>query len=397
MKFDFSGQRVLVTGGTGFIGGRLVERLVLECNANVRVLVRNFSRASRIARFPVEMVLGDMTEPSDLKKAVSECDIVFHCAWEVQDSESMERRVNLQGTKNLLEAALDAGTKRVIHLSTVLVYGAMPDGDFDETTPYRDPGNAYGRCNLDAEEMAISYTEKHRLPVSVLQPTIVYGPYGRAWTIGVLKQLKAGRVILVNGGDGLCNAVYIDDMVSAILLAAVKDNAVGEVFLISGENPVTWREFYGAYERMLGFSSTASMSAKEAEAYFAKIRRKGSLFKEAASIIREEQTVRQRVLATREVSTLVNVARQLLPEQLKRTLRRRMSNSNGLHHAKIAPEAEKPILALHPSIVRVNAARATARVDKAKRLLGYQPAFSFESGMALTEQWARWANFLEKN
>ena len=130
-KFDFSGKRVLVTGGTGFIGGRLVEKLVLECNAKVRVLVRNFASASRIARFPIEMVHGNVTESDDVQAAVDGCDIVFHCAWEVQDSLSMERRVNVEGTRNVLQAALQAGVQRVVHLSTVLVYGATPDGDFD--------------------------------------------------------------------------------------------------------------------------------------------------------------------------------------------------------------------------------------------------------------------------
>lgn len=393
-QFDLSGKRVFVTGGTGFIGGRLVERLVLECNARVRVLVRNFARASRIARFPVDMVHGDVTEPGDVEEAVSECDIVFHCAWEIQESESMERRVNVQGTRNVLEAALHAGVKRVVHLSTVLVYGATADGDLDETTPC-DPDNAYAKSNLETEKIALSYTEGFGLPVVVLQPTIVYGPFGRAWTVGVLKQLKKGRTILVNGGDGLCNAVYIDDMVSAILLGAMKDKAVGEIFLISGEQPVTWREFYGRYERMLGFSSTVSMSAAEAEAYYSRKCRKGSIFKETLSIMREEQPVRQRVLGTFEVNTLMNVARRLLPKQVKQSLRRRISNYNGTHQPQVLTKEEKPILPLHPSIVRVNAVKARACIDKAKQLLGYQPAFDFESGMRLTEQWARWANFLD--
>lgn len=391
-KFDFSGKRVLVTGGTGFIGGRLVEKLVLECNAKVRVLVRNFASASRIARFPIEMVHGNVTESDDVQAAVDGCDIVFHCAWEVQDSLSMERRVNVEGTRNVLQAALQAGVQRVVHLSTVLVYGAMPDGDFDETTS-RNPDNAYAKSNLETEKLAVSYAG-NGLAVSVLQPTIVYGPYARAWTVGVLNQLKRGRVILVNGGDGLCNAVYIDDMVSAILLAAVKNEAIGEVFLISGERPVTWKEFYGSYEQILGFSSTVSMTAAKAEAYYTRKFRKGRLFKEAFSIMREEGSVRQRVLETREVNALMKIARQLLPKQIKQTLRSRFS-SNGIHQPQGVTGVEKPILPLHPSIIKVNAAKSGACMDKAKRLLGYRPVFDFESGMRLTEQWARWANYLD--
>ncbi len=391
---DFSRKRVLVTGGTGFIGGRLVEKLVLECQANVRVLVRNFARASRIARFPVEMMQGDVTNSEDVKRAVNQCNIVFHCAWEVKDSESMERRVNVEATCNVFEAARLAGVERVVHLTTVLVYGTLPDGDFDETTP-RHPENAYAAANLETEKLALSYRKRYGLPVTILQPTVVYGPFGRAWTVGVLNQLKSGRVILVNGGNGLCNAVYIDDMVGAMLLAAVKDRAVGEIFLIAGQQPITWREFYAGYERMLGYSSTVSMSASEAVAYFNRKRQKGSLVREALSIMRAEGRTRQRLRRTVEVDLLVKTARLLLPRQIKRSLRRRINNSNGMYEPQNKPEQQKPILMLHPSIVRVNASKARARIDKAQKLLDYRPVFDFKSGMRLTEQWARWANFLE--
>ena len=110
--------------------------------------------------------------------------------------------------------------------------------------------------------------------------------------------------------------------------------------------------------------------------------------------MREEGSVRQRVLETREVSALMKIARQLLPKQIKQTLRSRFS-SNGIHQAQGVTGVEKPILPLHPSIIKVNAAKSGACIDKAKRLLGYRPVFDFESGMRLTKQWARWANYLD--
>ncbi len=145
---------------------------------------------------------------------------------------------------------------------------------------------------------------------------------------------------------------------------------------------------------MLGFSGTVSMSAAEAETYYTRKFQKGRLLKEAFSIMREEGSVRQRVLETREVNALMKVARKVLPKQVKQTLRSRISN-NGLHQQQVVAGDEKPILPLHPSIIEVNAAKSKACIDKAKRLLGYRPAFDFDSGMGLTEQWASWANFMD--
>jgi nucleoside-diphosphate-sugar epimerase len=395
-QFDLSGKRILVTGGTGFIGGRLVERLVLEGDSDVRVLVRNFAHASRIARFPIEMVHGDVTKPGDVERAVSDCEVVIHCAYGNSGSKEMQRLVNVAGTENVLAAALHAGVKRVVHLSTVAVYGTTPDGDLDETALRRYSGGVYADSKLDAENIALDYARRHGLPVAVLQPTVVYGPFAPVWTVNVLRQLKTGRMILVNGGNGLCNPVYVDDVVSAILLAAVKEEAVGEVFLISGEQPVTWRDFYGRYERMLGTSRTVSMSVPEAEAYYArKQRRVNGVIKETLSILQEEPLVRQRLLRTSQVTALMRIARLLLPKQIRQSFKSRVSRSITGGQSQTVPEGKKPIHLLDPSLVQFYAAKTRVRIDKAKRMLNYQPLFDFESGMELTEQWAKWANLLD--
>ena len=394
MQFALSGRQVLVTGGTGFIGGRLVERLVLECNADVRVLVRNYARVSRIARFPIELVPGDVTQPDDVERAASGCEVIFHCAYGNSGSDRMRRLVNVEGTRNVLEAALHSGAERIVQISTLLVYGITSNGDLDETAPRRYSGHVYSDSKLDAEKLAFDCVEKHGLPVAILQPTAVYGPFDLGWTIGVLQTLKTGRMILVNGGNGLCNAVYVDDVVSAMLLAAVKEEAVGEAFLISGEQPVTWRDFFDRYAHMLAISGTVSMSAAEAKAYSAKRQKRTSIVKETLSILREEPLVRRRVLQTREANALMKIIRLLLPKQIHQSLKRQIGISERDCPLEAASVGEKPIHPLDPYMVQFYATKTRVRVDKAKRMLGYQPDFDFESGMRLTEEWARWANLL---
>lgn len=400
-QLNLAGKRVFVTGGTGFIGGRLIEKLVLEQQADVRVLVRNFARACRIARFPIEMVHGDVTQPDDLQRAVKGCEIVFHCAaLGSKGSRQVRHRVNVEGTRNVLSASLQAGVERVVHLSSLTVYGNTPDGDLDETAPRRYSGNIYSDTKLDGEKVAFEYIENHGLPVAILQPAMVYGPFGDYWTIYTLQKLKTERFILVNGGDGLCNPVYIDDVINAMLLAAVKKEAVGQAFLISGEQPVTWREFFNRYAHMLGDADITSMSETELlKAYRAQKQRKNKgLLKETLSILREERLIRRRLFRTPEMTAMKKLGRSLLPRPVRQSLKQQFKSKSNSNSNKREPlvttEGEKPIQLMSPSNIQFYAHKTRVRIDKAKQMLGYQPAFDLESGMRLTEQWARWANLL---
>lgn len=397
MQGNLAGKRVLVVGGTGFVGSRLVERLVTECGARVRVLVRNYANAVRIARLSVEMVTGDVNNVGELERAADGCEIIFHCAYGNTGDGPAQRAVTVDGTRNVLTAAARAKAARVVYLSTLSVYGRMPDGDLDENAPRSYAGGNYADTKLDAEKVAFEVSRQHGLPLVVLQPTIIYGPYGPLWTVEALKKLKTTGVLLVNDGSGFCNAVFIDDVVSAILLAATKPEAVGEAFLISGEQPVTWREFYGRYERMLGVSNTVSMSAAEAKAYYSRRQKEKRLAGELRRVLREEVATRERILQTPEAQRLLKTTRRAMPDALWGSLKKRVKGND--ESALLPTLAEAGVStgepeALHPLDIYLNGAKTRVRIDKAKKLLGYQPAFDFEAGMAVTEQWARWANLL---
>ena len=392
-QVDLAGKRCLVTGGTGFIGGRLVERLVAEHGAEVRVLVRNVSRAARIARFPVQMVSGDVAERADVERALEGCALVFHCAYgSVADPEG-QRRVTVGGTENVLAAALSRGAERVVNVSTLAVYGATGDGDLDESAPREHIGDPYADTKLDAENLVLDYARNRGLPATVLQPTMVYGPFGPAWTIRILNDMAAGRVILVNGGDGLCNPVYVDDVVSAMLHAAVEEAAVGEAFLISGPEAVTWKEFYGRHERMLGFESTVDMTAAEAEADFERRFGRKGLAREGLAILRGDPALRRRIKASSEVQAALKVGRVLVPRSARKALQQRLRGKRPAQPPG-ADGAARPVLPMAPAGIRMHAAKTRVRIDKARKLLGYEPAFGFEAGMQLTEEWARWASLV---
>jgi nucleoside-diphosphate-sugar epimerase len=394
MQADFRGKRCLVTGGAGFIGGRLVEHLAAE-GAEVRVLVRDLSKASRIGRYPVELVRGDVGDEADVRRAVEGHEHVFHCAYGNAGDEAAMRRVTVDGTGFVAEACLDQGA-RLVHVSTVAVYGSAGDGALDESVTPRPAGDFYAETKLEAEQLVLEAAAGRGLAASVIQPTVVYGPFAPAWTVRILNELRTGRVILVDGGEGLCNVVYVDDVVQGMRLAALRDEALGEAFLISGPEPVTWRAFYAAYEDMLGLSSHVELTAAQAHKLFDDLFGKKHLLREGLSIVRESGSLRRRIKTTSEVQTLLRAARVVVPQGVRRSLKDRITGRSRREGSAPAPAApEKPIHPMAPAGIEMARSRTAVKIDKARSLLGYEPAFDFETGMARVAEWARWAGLAE--
>jgi nucleoside-diphosphate-sugar epimerase len=246
---------------------------------------------------------------------------------------------------------------------------------------------------LEAERIALYYAEQRGLPVVVLQPTAVYGPFAPVWTTEVIEQLSRGRLILVDGGEGICNAIYIDDLIRAMLLAATKEGIAGEVFLISGESSVTWREFFGSYEHMLGVRATVSMSSAEAKTYWEQ-QNKGML-KELINLFREDPIIRQRIFGTRKGAALKRFAQSVVPVKVWGSMKKEISVNGGV--PKLKDPDRNSIIPLTPEAIEFYRSKRRVSIDKAKQLLGFRPAFDLQTGMRLTEKWAQWANLLNRS
>jgi nucleoside-diphosphate-sugar epimerase len=180
-----------------------------------------------------------------------------------------------------------------------------------------------------------------------------------------------------------------------MLLAAVKPEAAGEAFLLSGAQPVTWREFYAAYEAMLGVSATVSMSRAQADAHYRAAARRKSLPREMLAILRQDRNLRWRIEATREGNALLELSRRLAPRGMRQGIKERLGMRDtpppALPPVEPAPPP-KPILPSHPAASRFMAAKTAVSIAKARRLLGYEPGYDLARGMRLTKEWARWAN-----
>lgn len=394
-EISLSNSKILVTGATGFIGGRLVEILSMKHQAAITALVRDFSRTPRIACFPIKMISGDITDFAKVNRAMAGCELVFHCVYGNKGEDKERVKATVRGTENILKAALENKVKKVIYLSTVSVYGNTKDGIVDENTRKNKPKDVYGRSKLTAERFAISYSKKWEVPLVILQPSVVYGPYGDYWTIHQIRQMKNGMIILVDGGKGLSNPVYVDDVVNAMLLSAVKDIPLAETYIISGDEPVTWKEFYSKYEKMIQEKSTVDMTVGEASDFYTKFRKENSTLMRIVRAFRKDLTFRMFILGLPMVDRILHFMDKILPRaswiMIKTYFKHDHSNIND---KIISEDQKKPIHVLDKSGLQFYNRKTAFSIEKAKKLLGYRPQFSLQKGMLLTEKWAKWANLL---
>ena len=258
---DLNGKSVLVTGAGGFIGSRLSEMLV-EARANVHVLLRSGVDFDAYQKLGCRPFRGDITLTDSLPPAVEGCQYVFHCAVGGGDL-TESRRINVEGTLNLLRAAKEAGVQRAVHVSSISVHGSILPPDAPEIVredqPFVTTGGEYDVSKAEGEQAALKFGRENNLEVVAIRPTLVYGPKSTTWTTTPLERIKYEQMALVGGGIGIANLVYIDDLVYAMMLAATVQGAAGEAYFISGPETPTWREVIDKYARLLKKPSPPSL------------------------------------------------------------------------------------------------------------------------------------------
>ena len=246
---------VLVTGASGFLGGRLAEVLANE-GEQVTVLARTSSDLRHLSAFApgrLRVVRGDLTDSESLLEAVRDVTHVFHCAAASTDWTSMETyfESNVRGTEMLLEAALKARQlQRFIHVSTTDVYG-YPVIPCTETGEIQDVGLPYNRTKILAEE-AVWQASREELPVTVVRPATIYGPRGKAFVTDIADLLRKGQMAYIGGGRATGGFLYIDNAVAAMIAAARSSEAEGQVYNLADGTGATWNAYVAALAEGLG-------------------------------------------------------------------------------------------------------------------------------------------------
>ncbi len=244
---------VLVTGASGFLGGRLVEMLVLQ-GEQVTVLARPSSDLRHLSGLAgVRAVLGDLTESAAVAKAARGVTEIFHCAAASTDWAPMGvfLQSNVTGTETLLAEAWQLpGLQRFLHVSTTDGYG-YPATPCAETAALRDVGLPYNRTKILAEQAVWSSSRKG-LPVTVVRPATIYGPRGRAFVKDIAGLLQSRQMAYIGSGRARGGFLYIDNAVDAMIAAARSPAAQGQAYNLTDGTDVKWKEYVMALADGLG-------------------------------------------------------------------------------------------------------------------------------------------------
>jgi dihydroflavonol-4-reductase len=250
-------MRLLVTGGTGFIGSHLAaegrrrgaEVVVLgltdrpEEQANVQLL----------SKMGVEVLPGSITDTELCRRAVQGVTHIFHLAVAMREggkSDEFFESINLEGTRRLLEAASVQRVERFVYCSTIGIYGHRAPGITREDSPLA-PGNVYERTKVAAERVVREFVEQCGLPATVLRPADVYGPRDQR-LLKLFKGVSRGRFPLFGSGSGRRHMVYVDDVVSAFFQACERSEALGEGLIVAGPSVCTLRDLLDEITRATG-------------------------------------------------------------------------------------------------------------------------------------------------
>ncbi len=243
-------MKVAVTGATGFVGGALARALLAQGH-EVVALARPTSRREPLAHLDITWVIGDVVDRGSLRGLFDGVDWLIHAAGMLGQAgvpESAYMQLHEQGTNNVLSEAETASVSRILYVSSPGVLGPISGLSADETAPLA-PSNPYERSKAAAEQLTLVHV-KAGLPVIIARPEFIYGP-GDVHVLGLFQAVRDGKFFYIDGGKHVCHPTFIDDAVSGMLLALAK-GAVGDIYHLTGPEPVTFRELAETIAAELG-------------------------------------------------------------------------------------------------------------------------------------------------
>lgn len=328
-------MQVLVTGGTGFVGAHLVRRL-LRRDQRVRSLdISPGLFDDELRRAGATLLTGSVTEPADVEAAMRGCDLVYHLASPFGDILQPDQAywdIEVNGTRNVLEAAQRLGVSRVVHCSTQGVHGIITDPPGDEDSPVA-PRDYYCYSKVEGERVCQQFIAKG-MDIVIVRPTSVYGPGDiRGW-LQLFRMVSKGWFLMIGSGSTLNHPVYVENLVDLFELSGTAPIAKGRVYLAGDEEPVTLTRLVQSVASVTGAPLRMVRFPWYGGAWLA--------------------------------ATLIEV----------------LCKSVGL---------KPPVFRRRLSWFKTNRA---FRIVRAKEELGYQPSVSLTEGLARTARWCRQAGYL---
>ncbi len=270
-------MRAVVTGGTGFIGGRLVEELVAKGH-RVKCLVRDTSSVKMLKELGAELCHGDLGDSESLRRLPEGGDVVFHLAALVSDwGERREfRRFNVDATRTLLEASVKSGVKRFVHMSSSTVvwksdfWSVHNLIDVDETLPCREQYNDYyNESKADAERLVLGFNNGNGLETVVIRPSNVWGAGDTVILPRIAAAARKGILHPMGSGGRTVTPCHVSNLARALLLAAVSDKAPGNIYFINDGVKIGYIDFLRKQLKAAGIDWTPGFSVPYKLAYSA--------------------------------------------------------------------------------------------------------------------------------
>lgn len=250
-------MKILVTGATGFTGHNLSARLLREGH-EVRILVRSKKRVQLDPSPNLEIIEGDIRDKSIVDSCVKGTEKIFNIAAMFRSAKSVDQDyhdIHVGGVQHILTAAQRYEVPRIVHCSTVGVHGDIKVAPADEESPYA-PADIYQRTKLEGELWAREFADKNKLNLSVVRPTAIYGP-GDMRLLKLFKLASKAVTPIIGSGEIYYHMVYIDDLVEGFILAGEKESAIGEVFIIGGEEKMQLNDLLKTISKIIKSSDKA--------------------------------------------------------------------------------------------------------------------------------------------
>ncbi len=245
---------IFITGASGFIGKAVVKTLCQENYTLTALLLPDEE-----AKLPesVHIVYGDLTDTQSLSGKLKNHQTVIHIAGAV-GFQSWKNciSINIGGTRNILEEMLKSGIRRFIYMSSVSVYGRVPDVHITEDFPYKKIGDPYGDTKIEAEKLIKEYTQKGTVDFTIIRPTAVYGEGDNKFLPKLIENLESGKFKMMGDGSHTVDLVNVADVAEFVSVVLKNPESIGQTYNLANKENPTWNEFLKVVAEELGIPPT---------------------------------------------------------------------------------------------------------------------------------------------
>jgi nucleoside-diphosphate-sugar epimerase len=244
-------MKIFVTGGTGFLGKTIVKNLLADGHQVTCLLLPDDDSSSLPG---AEITRGDITRPDTLIHKTKGHDLIVHLAGAVGYGQTWNNctRLNMEGTSHIAGEAIRSGVKRFIHMSSVSVYGRVSGKPITEDFPVKKIKDPYGDTKIDAERILKKHAEKEVLDLTIIRPTMIYGPGDNLFLPKVIENIKSGNARIIGKGDNKVDCIHVSDVGDFVSAAIRSEKAVGKVYNLTHPDNMTWKEMIAEIAIALG-------------------------------------------------------------------------------------------------------------------------------------------------